>query len=326
MGAIKMSQLEVVSSLEYNIDLLLRGNGIEFDAYLSEIVSKVTIPETSAILHCYMVNHDGNNNPRVKGLAQTVALRMIDYCIPRSEIIRARDEDYKQNSTVEFSKLKRKARKLFTNLPKTGEGGEMLLYMLSQTFLRLPQLLCKMPLKTSSQMHYHGADGIHIKYDKDSQKLALYWGESKLYSNLDTALTACFESISPFLFDNEGTSSSQFRDLQLITSNIDVCNPELETALLQYLNPDDPLFNKLQYRGICLVGFDESSYPKIPNQKTIDQVIFDITKQYSNWQKKVELKIKNKKPLEQFVLEVFLLPFPSVEEFREAFLEELKHV
>ena len=47
----------------------------------------------------------------------------------------------------------------------------MLLYMLVQAFLGLPQLLCKMPLKTSSEMHYHGADGIHIGYDRNTKSL-----------------------------------------------------------------------------------------------------------------------------------------------------------
>ncbi|KJB86368.1 hypothetical protein AZ66_19285 [Paenibacillus sp. E194] len=321
-----MTNITLQSNLGKNIDLLLRGNGKEFDAYLSEIISKVPVPDTNATLHCYVVNHDGNDNPRVNDLAQAVALRMIDYCIPRSEIKRAKEKDQQDNTTVEVAKLKIKARKLFTDIENTGEGGEMLLYMLTQAFLRIPQFLCKMPLKTSSQMHYHGADGVHIKYDNQTQKLALYWGESKLYSSIEDGLSACFDSIMPFLIDTGGTDSSQFRDLQLITGNIDVLDDELEVALLNYLDPDSPFFNKLQYRGICLVGFDEESYPNSPNQKTIDQVISEVKLKYDEWQKKVRRRLRSRESLDRIIIEVFLLPFPSVGNFRKSFLEELKYV
>ncbi|WP_157643529.1 HamA C-terminal domain-containing protein [Paenibacillus camerounensis] len=314
------------NNLDKNIDELLRGDGSEFDAYLSEIVSRVPISKTGANLHCYVINHDGNDNPRVNDLAQAVALRMIDYCIPRSEIERAREKDARLKTTVETSRLKMLARKLFTDISNTGEGGEILLYMLSQTFLRIPQFLCKMPLKTSGQMHYHGADGIHVKFDRKTNKLALYWGESKLYSSIDDAMSECFNSISPFLIDSGGANAAQFRDLQLITGNIDLCDEELESAMLRYLDPDDALFNKLQYRGICMIGFNEDVYPTSPNQKTIEDVIGEVTQKHNDWLKKLQRRLINRSPLDSYILEVFLIPFPSVEDFRSAFLEELKYV
>lgn len=315
-----------INNLDKNIDALLRGDGSEFDAYLSEIVSKVPISKTGANLHCYVISHDGNDKPRVKDLAQAVALRMIDYCIPRSEIQRAKEKDARLNTTAETARLKIMAKKLFVDIKNTGEGGEILLYMLTQTFLRIPQFLCKMPLKTSGQMHYHGADGVHVKFDTVTNKLALYWGESKLYSSIDDAMSQCFNSISPFLIDGGGANATQFRDLQLITGNIDLCDGELESALLKYLDPDDPHFNKLQYRGICMIGFNEDSYPTAPNQKTIDKVIEEVTTKHSDWIRKLQTRIVNRSPLDSYILEVFLIPFPSVEDFREAFLEEIQYV
>lgn len=66
---------------------------------------------------------------------------------------------------------------------------------MTQSMLGIPQVLCKMPLKTSSQVRYHGADGLYGKYDDSLKKFCLYWGESKLYSNFDDALSKCFDSI-----------------------------------------------------------------------------------------------------------------------------------
>jgi Cap4 SAVED domain len=39
----------------------------------------------------------------------------------------------------------------------------MLLYLLLEVELGIPQLLCKTPLKTNPEVHYHGVDGVHGK-------------------------------------------------------------------------------------------------------------------------------------------------------------------
>lgn len=311
---------------EHAIERLLRGSGDELDAFFSEVKTDSAVLGTKAKVHCYIVSHDGNDQPRVDDLALEVAIRMIDYAIPRSEILRAQESDRKNNSTVETSRLKAKARGLFSNLSKTGEGGEMLLYMLVQNYLRIPQLLCKMPLKTSNEVHYHGADGIHVTFDKQTKKLALYWGESKLYQNVETAITNCLDSIKPFLCDTGGSSARQNRDLQLISTNLDLCDEDLEDAFLTYLDPKNPNFNKLQYRGVCLIGFDDKSYPTAPNTKTEQDVINEVDTALVKWHSSLNKKIRAKNPLELFVMEVFLIPFPSVKKFRASFLGELKNV
>lgn len=79
-----------------------------------------------------------------------------DYAIPRSQLAKAKARDAKYNSTEAVAALVEQARRSFTDLAKTGEGGEMLLFLLAERFLKLPQILCKMDLKTDSRMHYHG--------------------------------------------------------------------------------------------------------------------------------------------------------------------------
>lgn len=307
------------------LEKLIRGNRNELDAYLTEVKVNEKLLDTETNVHCFMVGHDGNDVPRVEHLAYEVATRVLDYAIPRSEIEKALEADRTENTTINIVKLKMKAKKLFTSIPKTGEGGEMLLYMLVQSFLGYPQLLCKMPLKTSSEVHYHGSDGIHIGYDKDSKKLAIYWGESKLYQSIDQAITNCLDSIKPFLFDDE-TLGPTSRDMQLITSNLDVISEELEDILLKYLNPADPLYKKIQYRAVCLIGFDEGSYPVGPNEKIEELVMEDINKSLSSWHKKINSKIKSRHPLDTFKIEMFLIPFPSVGKFRDFFLGGIQHV
>lgn len=317
--------LSGIENIDQLLEKLIRGKRNELDAFLTGVKINERLLGTESNVHCYMIGHDGNDVPRVEQLAFEVATRVLDYAIPRSEIEKAMKQDHLDNTTTNIVRLKMKAKSLFTSIPNTGEGGEMLLYMLVQSYLGHPQLLCKMPLKTSSEVHYHGSDGLHVGFDEDSKKLALYWGESKLYQSIDSAISNCLDSIKPFLFD-EGYLGPTARDMQLITTNLDVISEELEEILLRFLDPTDPMFKRLQYRAVCLIGFDEAAYPIGPNQKVEDQVLYEINKTLIKWQSKLSTKIKNRNPLDTFKLEMFLIPFPSVEEFRKAFLGALQHV
>jgi Cap4 SAVED domain len=131
------------------------------DAYLGKTTTSVTIETTSTNVHCYHLKHDGNRHPRVGDLCTRLIHAIVDYAIPRSEFSTALKETLATNSHYHMSRLREKAANLFTNLANTGEGGELLLYLLAECFLGIPQLLCKMPLKTNSRMHFHGTDGIH---------------------------------------------------------------------------------------------------------------------------------------------------------------------
>jgi hypothetical protein len=211
------------------------------------------------------------------------------------------------------ARLEREARSLFTTLENSGEGGEMLLYLLLELELGLPQLLCKMPLKTSAKMHYHGVDGIHGALNQEGD-LALYWCESKLYSKVTSAITDCFASLTPFLID-QGDGASK-RDLLLLRQHLDTGNPKLDEALIRFLNADDPKSAGLEIRGACLIGFALDDYPD-PFGADGDAVAEEVANKVENWFGKVRDRIVSNE-LTAFELEVFCVPFPSVDDFRAA--------
>ena len=309
--------------IERYIESLLRGNGRELDSFLTQVESTQIVVGTNATTRCYMLASNGQAMPRVEDLALRIANFMVDYAIPRTEIEKAKELDREDNSTIHISALVRKSRKLFTQLKKTGEGGEMLLYLLIQSVLRLPQVISKMSLKTSGQLHYQGADAIHMGYDSATQKLQLYWGESKLYQSLDQAITSCFTSLAPYMTGQGGMNDPRERDMQLIMTNLDLANPDLEKALLNYLDPNHPSFNSLEYRGACLIGFDISAYCSVPFEKTQEIVMGEVENLMTNWLGKINAGINKHQHLNKFTLEVFLVPFPSVQDFRDKFLEAI---
>lgn len=306
-------------------NLVIKSDG-EINSRLNEICFDIDIINTKAKGHCYFVKLDGQGNPRTNDLIQFVTNKIVDYSIPKKEIDEARDYFIKNNSTTKIIELQRKAVELFTDLERTGEGGEILLYALTQEYLKLPQLLSKMSLKTSGKLHYQGADGIHVGYDSLEDSLSLYWGESKMYKDLNVGIKKCIDSIKGFLLDTYSYSSTQERDLQLITSNIktSINNERLENLLVRYFDKDDDLSNKLKYKGICFVGFDSGNYPVKPMQKTIDELNKIFQNEFNDWFQNISTKIGLYKNLELFEIHFFLIPFPSVEKFREHFLEILK--
>jgi len=301
---------------------LLRSKPSELDAYFGEIGVSTAIASTQATVHCRYLKLDGSHSPRVKDLADRLARELINYAIPRSEIEAAATSASGPHDAKFHAALYRKATRLFTDLAKTGEGGEILLYLMAETYLRLPQILCKMSLKTSSQMHYHGVDGVHGAVDPVTGTLTLYWGESKLYATPSGAIDACFTSLAPFVLPTGGSATPLKRDIELITDNIDLGDPATEAALLRYLNPDDPLFNKLTYRGIALVGFDSDSYTPATTPLVEGTLLNILQTSVASWHNSCGFHI-NKHKVAEIGIELFCVPFPSVEAFRDAFLTEI---
>jgi len=301
---------------------LLREKTDSLEAYIETVECDVELKDTKTIAHCHFIASDGNQRTRVKDLARFISDRIVNFAIPRSEIKRALNEAAKLDNTSPILRLNSKARKLFTELPKSGEGGEVLLSILAESLLQLPQMFTKMVLKTSTSMHIHGCDGIHVGINEQNNNLAIYWGESKLHSNPTNATYECFESLAPFLLGDGGDDAVQERDLQLMRDGIDFNNKDLEEFMKMYLDPDDPKHKKLEYRGLCLIGFDTDAYPTKPNSKEVIDVKKDIEKAF-NARKKHIIKRVSEENIESFCIQVFCLPFPSVEKFREEFQKVL---
>lgn len=312
-----------MSWIEKAIDTLLVNGEGEIHSRIKSLGNELEIEGTKAKGYCYSLKLDAQGNPRANDLIEFVATKIVDYSIPKKMQDEAKEYMNKTGSSSKIIDLQNKAKVLFTDLKKTGEFGEMLLYTLVQEVLGLPQLISKMTLKTSGQMHYQGADGIHVKYEKEDDSLSLYWGESKMEKNANTAIKHCFESLKGFLLDTYGYKSTQSRDLQLITTNLNenINNPDLEDILVRYFDLDDDLSNKLNYKGVCFVGFDSKNYPDKPLETTMEELVILFKSDMKKWLENSGKHIKSHINLEKFEIHIFLIPFPSVQEFRDYFIE-----
>ena len=308
------------------LDNLLISSKGEINSRIEEISFNVKIEDTETNGYCYCLKVDANGNLRLHDLIEFIDEKIVEYAIPKKEIEQARRYFNETGSPLKVQQLRKKAENLFTDLEKTGEGGEILLYILVQEFLKLPQLISKMTLKTSGQLHYQGADGIHVSYDNTRNILNLFWGESKMYANMNDAMNECLKSIKDYLLNPQSAKSVQERDIQLITANINsnINDTELEDMLVRYFDKDDDLSNNVEYKGLCFIGFDSDKYPTINLQRTTEEIKLDLQNEISKWYKSLSKKIKSHQKLELKEMHVFLMPFPSVAEFRDYYLKEIK--
>lgn len=318
-----MEKLDVEAILK---QILVSTKG-EIYSRLEQISHSVSIEDTNTKAYCHMLKIDANGNLRLNDLIDYIYTRLVDYAIPKKEIDEAALYYNETGSVAKITALQAKAQHLFTDLGKTGEGGELLLYILTTEILKLPQLISKMSLKTSSHMHYHGADGIHVGFDIEKGNMHLYWGESKMYSSISSAISNCIESLKGFLLDPMGADSVQERDLHLITLSIssNINDDDSENLLVRFFDKDDDFSNHVIYKGICFIGFDSDKYPSQDDlSQTTELLKAEFESQILEWYAEVNKGISKHTNLKHKEIHVFLMPFPSVEDFRSRFLERIR--
>ena len=193
----------------------------------------------------------------------------------------------------------------------------MLLFLLMERLLHRPQLLSKMALKTNTQVHVHGSDGIHAALADDGV-LDVFWGESKLYASSSDAFRDCFESIAPYL--SPDGDSRRRQDLLLVRDHLNVNEARLAAHLLEYFDESNAKTLRVRWNGVCLVGFDHANYPNIASLSDNDKDA--VAAAVNRWHKTVLSRV------EQFEvvsvgIDLFCIPMPDVATLRTRVLERM---
>lgn len=307
-------------------------NCIENAFSLKESMNYKNIENIQTSAHCYfLLPNRQTTDCCYDDLTNLLIDNLTSYVIPRSKI-----QEIDINNPAEYNKLHREAKKKFIDywrvkkqlvekgeLDKktlnSGEAGEVLLFLLAEQILQLPQAICKMSFKTSNSVHVHGSDGIHIGLTEDKNKLALHYGEVKIYKTLSDAIRECLSSITPLLLKEEDEE-----ELNLLNLYSDFGKNEDEVILKEklktYFDPEHRN-NKIltEIRGICLVGFDEQDAYVLDD---IDKTAEIIVQKSQNWLNSFKDKVVENK-LEKIVINVFFIPMTSVENFRVFFAQKL---
>lgn len=266
----------------------------------------------------------------VQELVRTIALYLTHFSLPRKQIEGAYAAQLKMATSFErheaISRLEQEARSLFIRArqssKRTGEAGELLLYLFTEWLLEAPQIIAKMSLKTSAQMPVHGSDGIHARLDPQTGHLILYSGEAKLHESLSKAVQSAVSSIKASL-DREKVQ----HEIDLVRRNIDFSGLDdtAKASLLRYLDPFEEAYNHRLEVVTCLIGFDFAGYTDLTSDQQQDPEL--------NFQAKAIAKLRNVGPafakalthagLSNQRVELFLLPVPSVAVMRDLFQNQI---
>lgn len=291
-------------------------------ARLRTLEHEVIASETRLTLRLqYPTLRDGQAT--IGDLVEVISTCLIPFSLPRKQIdavIGKKEslDDFEYMRAVEG--LSREARSLFIRARKSadrsGEAGELLLYILSEWLLEAPQILAKMGLKTSGQMPVHGSDGIHVRYDEVAKQLLLYAGEAKLHADLGKAIDAAATSIKTGLAPDKLKHEIDLVQRHLDLSGLD---DEAKTALLAYLDPFDDASNARVDVVTCLIGFNFAGYaasaaddsPPAAFEAAALAKLVEVGPKLAEAFKTAGLAHQR--------VEMFLMPVPSVSDLRTLF-------
>jgi len=271
-----------------------------------------------------------NERPTVAELVKMLRDEVTGFCASKAQRREAKQKDALDDyDSKNVEELARWAKKLFMKVrekeSRSGEGGELLLYVLIEQFLQAPLVLSKMRLKTSVEMPVHGADGVHATWNEEGQHLTMFFGESKMHKTFSDAIGDAAKSVGELA---KNIDDRLEHELQLTTGFIDLDGfpLELKSYLLKFLHPyDTEEGNRRVDRFAILIGYDYHVYEKIA---TLDAVAAE--RYFSeNYSKSLKQSLKTaKKHLEEHGIvlssvDLFVFPVPSVQDFRDLFQKEL---
>ncbi|MBC53908.1 MAG: hypothetical protein CMQ34_08745 [Gammaproteobacteria bacterium] len=272
--------------------------------------------------------HFKGKKASVEEFVNFIYSKLIYYCIPKKR----RDffiSKYEETADLKYMlELVDAAKNLFIkakkSIPKAGEPGELILFIINEYYLKAPQVVSKMYLKTSESMPVHGTDGIHMSYDEANDCLNLYWGESKIYQNLSASLDEICKSIKSFT-DSKTARKPKDRDVDIIKSNLDVKDKKTEDALLKYFDPYEKESNNLREIYCCLSIFDYELYEKLEQmgEDEIEEYFLTEYIQKINTTYNAFFEKSKKHGIQDLQFVFILLPFPDVAYFRQEFFRKL---
>ena len=240
----------------------------------------------------------------------------------RDSLYALKREEYPDPMTIQDAPtIVFKAVNKFVKHSGTGEPGELIIFVLLESQRNAPQILNKMSLKTSGNIHFHGLDGIHIGIKGD--EIILYYGESKIMESIDSAIKNAIDVLNDFHI----SGNKEENELDLINKYIDEKKFEGHVdEIKEIINPYSKYKKeKLKKVFSVFIGFNWSNLIDL-NIRTIQRNIKrPLTMSLRKNKQIVHEKCRDrivKSDIDNSV-EFFFLPFKDVQKIREYFIEEV---
>jgi hypothetical protein len=239
--------------------------------------------------------------------------RIIVYVLKRKDYLLERLTPEERASRM--TDIVKKAKSKFVQNSQSGESGEIILFLILES-KGIIQLLNKMNLKTSGQMHYNGLDAIHIQVHNG---IILHYGQSKLHSNFSQGVRRAINDINKFDLDKEE------HEINLVSSYIDDSRFDKYTeSIIDIISPYPKKRNLIKTNAV-FIGYDWdllNNHKKQNQESLCDYLQKEYEIKHHTLYKKIQTLTKKKLSTTRSTT-FYILPFKNIAKFRSEFLEEL---
>ena len=299
-----------MDNIQDQLRSLIEADHRHFEAALQFIETREYPASGNSRILWHTINFDGDGNVLVGDLARRLVKQIVSFAIP---VGKRADASNPQPEITDWIN----ARSSFNLKDRSGEPGEILLFFLLELVEQAPQLICKMDLKTNASDESKGADGVHVGWCNHRKKLKLYFGEAKLHADFQGAAYDALKSIATY-YD----SRKKGHDLLLVTRHFKHSSAELKRLVTNAIDPDEGSKDFIsQYAA--LIGYDCDIYR---NAKSSTDRKLALKKELSakmEAQKDYIMGRIEAEELSELELHFFILPFDTVQIFRDKFNEGL---
>ncbi len=298
-----------------DLGAMLSASRQNYDACVDHVEYDHTITGVRAKMRLHHLRFDANGHPKLDALAKCLVDHAIDYAISsrnRPAMLTAQ----------EAARYMQEARRLFRVVAAptgtadlAGEAGEMLLYLLLEAVIEAPQVVAKIELKTNPALEVNGSDGIHMRWHPTDNLVDVYFGESKMYTDVGAALTSAFNSIEDF-----HANGMRAHEYAMVTKFFKGIDDEVKAAVADVLDTGLP-GPDARINHACLIGYDWAATGLTPGQAAT-AVQAEYKRQFIAEAPSLHQRLQrrfNSCRRRQYGFEVFFLPFTSVQAFRNAF-------
>ena len=269
----------------------------------------------------------GNAQPNIDNF-----LKLLNGSIRRFSLSAKELEEHRRYTTegddIRAEEIASRGRSRFVKYAKeaakrAGEIGELALFVILEAYLDAPKIASKMRLKTSDNMHVHGADALHATLG-DNEILTVILGESKFYQQVSKARSEAIESVRGCIYDYLKVG----KEIEIIEANIDheILDNDLRDKILEYFGTFTPKSNMTTKTIAVLLGYDSKSlYKDLHKIDDLNARIEELRKRYLKHAKSSAdafsdaLEKEDRSYFCQVKFVYILLPFSEIRILKEQF-------
>ncbi len=281
------------------------------------------ISELKVTCRAYTIKMSGNTL-KFDSIADELAELVTNYVYSKNEI-QADGEKKSQRNAIKYFGVKD---------PSTdGKYGELFLYALVESVLECPMIAHKIRSLGNFSDQVKGGDGIFMgkyKFNNSKEIDACLIGESKIMASFSDGVKDALKSIDRF---HSGKGSEAYRSTEYIVAREHLSDNAIghTDVILSMLNPQSADFQKNAVIHPVFIMYNTAQIDSIERKSIDKDEAEEAIKKYWNSRSNNTIKLINdqldKFPnLKKVILDFFLIPVNSVDEFRNTIYYQLHGV